>query len=250
MYKNILITGASKGIGEYLARNYAAKGVNLFLCARNHKDLESVKIECDKLNANTYIKSIDVTNKDALKEWINEILKDHQIDLVIANAGIGISSGPDGEVEEQCRTIFDVNLYGVLNTLLPIIPYFKDKKKGQIAIISSLAAFRGLPSCPSYSASKAAVKSYGEALRGELYEYNVGVTVVCPGYIRTAMTESNKFPMPFLMDVDKASNIIARRLEKNPSRIAFPFIMYFAVWFISIFPPSLTDILFRNLPKK
>jgi len=250
MYNNILITGASKGIGEYLARYYASKGVTLFLCARNMHDLEQVKIECDKLDATTYIKSIDVADKESLNKWINTILESHEIDLVIANAGIGISSGPEGEVEDQCRKIFDINLYGVLNTLLPIIPYFKERKHGQIAIISSLAAFRGLPSCPSYSASKAAVKAYGEAMRGELYEHNVGVTVICPGYIKTAMTDSNKFPMPFLMDVDKAAKIIAKRLERNPSRIAFPFIMYFSVWLISIFPPSITDILFRNLPKK
>lgn len=250
MYKNILITGASKGIGESLAKKYAAKDIKLFLCGRNLTDLESVKSECDKLEAETYIEIVDVTDKIKMHDWINSILENHEIDLVIANAGIGISSDDGGEIEEQCRAIFNTNLYGVLNTILPIIPHFKNRKKGQIAIISSLAAFRGLPSCPSYSASKAAVKAYGEALRGELYEYNVGVTVICPGYVKTAMTASNKFPMPFLMDTQKAANLIVRKLKKNPSRIAFPFIMYFVVWFVSTLSPTITDVLFRNLPKK
>lgn len=112
------------------------------------------------------------------------------------------------------------------------------RRRGQIPIMSSLASFRGLPGAPAYSASKAAARSYGEALRGTLHNYNVGVSVICPGFIRTPLTDVNRFRMPLLMEPDRAALLIRRGLARNRARIAFPLRLYALVWLLGVLPPS------------
>ena len=171
------------------------------------------------------------------------------LDLVIANAGIsGGTAG--GEGEEQVRSIFAVNLDGAMNTVLPVVPRMQARRRGQIALMSSLAAFRGLPGSPAYSASKAAVKTWGEALRGALKRDGIEVSVICPGFVRTPMTAVNPYTMPMLMDAAAAAGLIKRRLARNHGRIAFPWPMYALVWFLGALPPALTDPLFARLPEK
>ncbi len=126
----------------------------------------------------------------------------------------------------------------------------KARRAGQIGIMASLAGFRGLPSAPAYCASKAAVRIFGEGLRVEYAPHNVEVNVICPGYIRTPMTDANHFPMPFLMDAEPAARLIADRLRQNQARIAFPWPMGLAVWLLALLPPAWTDPLLGNLPKK
>ena len=254
MTKNILITGASSGIGKALALHYAKKGVNLFLCARNKERLEKTSKLCEEKGAKVASKILDVTNSQNCQKWIKEIRQD--LDLVIANAGIsaGTSGGP--EDFSQIKQIFSTNLDGVLNIIHPAIDKMKDRKsssengKGQIAIISSLAGFRGLPSSPSYSASKAAVRVYGEALRGNLEKFSIKVNVICPGYIKTPMTDVNKFPMPFIMTPEKCAKIIEKGLRKNKSRISFPFPLFFTVWLSALLSNKITDPIFAKLPGK
>ncbi|NQV83834.1 MAG: SDR family NAD(P)-dependent oxidoreductase [Rhodospirillales bacterium] len=247
---NILITGASSGIGEALARDYAGPGRFLALSGRNKKRLEAVAQACRAFGAEVEAKPVDVTKRGALADWIADIDARHPLDLVIANAGTSSGSGGRGENEDQARDIFTVNMAGVLNTVWPVIEPMRARRRGQIAIISSVAAFRGLPGAPAYAASKAAVKVYGEGLRGWLAADEVKVSVVCPGFVRTRMTENNVYPMPFLMDADKAARIIRRGLERNKARIAFPWPMYAAAWFLGTLPPGWTDWLFRKMPKK
>ncbi len=138
----------------------------------------------------------------------------------------------------------------MLNIIHPAIEKMKERKTGQIAIISSLAGFRGLPSSPAYSATKSAVRVYAESLRGNLASCGIKVNAICPGYIKTPMTAVNEFPMPFLMEVDKAAQIIKKGLEKNKSRIAFPFPLYFVVWFATLLSTKITDPIFAKLPAK
>lgn len=244
---NILITGANSGIGRALAIAYSAPNINLFLCARDAKRLEDIKQICQELKANVFTKSIDVKDESAMREFIDGIAK---LDLIIANAGISAGTSGGTESVKQIKEIFAVNIDGVLNTINPAIGKMKAQRAGQIAIISSLAGFRGLPSSPAYSASKAAVRVYGEALRGNLQEFGIKVNVVCPGYIKTPMTDVNKFYMPFIMPAARSAQIIKRGLEKNKSRIAFPFPLYFVVWLAALLPPCLTDGIFAKLPKK
>ncbi len=247
---NILISGANSGIGRALAIAYSAPNINLFLCARNLQKLQEVKEICRELKANVFIKSLDVKNEEESRAWIQKIEENYPLDLIIASAGI--SAGTSGGIEssQQIKEIFSTNIYGILNIINPAIEKMKQRKSGQIALLASLAGFRGLPSAPAYSASKAAVKVYGEALRGNLAEFGIKVNVVCPGYVKTPMTDVNDFPMPFLMPVEKAAKIIKNGIRKNKSRIAFPFPLYFVVWLAALLPTSLTDRIFAKLPKK
>jgi len=247
---NILITGASSGLGAALAVAYAAPGYTLLLTGRNKERLQQVAETCRTHGAVVIAEVLDVTNAAALAQWIKQCDHEHPIDLLIANAGISGGTFGGGETDEQTRTIFAVNVEGVLNTVLPTIPLMQARQKGHIVLISSLAGFRGLPSAPSYSASKAAVRLYGEGLRGSLAKDKIAVTVVTPGYIKTPMTAVNNFPMPLLMSAEKAARLIKCRLAKAPARIAFPWLFYALVHFIACLPPRLTDPLLARLPAK
>lgn len=246
----ILITGASSGIGEALAREYAEPGRFLALSGRSEERLKAVAGSCSSFGAEADAQTVDVADRDATAKWIKGIDADHPLDLVIANAGISAGTGGRGESESQARDIFAVNLAGVLNTVWPAIGPMRERGHGQIAIISSIAAFRGIPGTPAYSASKAAVKAYGEALRGWLKPDGIRVSVVCPGFVRTRMTDKNPYPMPFIMDAAKAARIIRRGLELNKARIAFPWPMYFMAWLLGTLPPGWTDNLLKYAPKK
>jgi len=131
-----------------------------------------------------------------------------------------------------------------------VIPRMIARKRGQIAIISSLAGHRGFPGAPAYSGSKAAVKVWGEALRGDLALHNVKVNVVLPGFIKSPMTDVNRFPMPFLMSAEKAAAIIQRGLAADRARIAFPFPTAFVAWAFGAISPLIADPILRMLPKK
>ncbi len=261
---NILITGATSGLGWALAEIYAQEGNILFLTGRNSKRLNQITQICQSKQAKIISKIIDIKDSEAVKNWVDQIGKEFGLDLVIANAGISAGTSSGSESENQIKEIFSTNIDGVLNTINPAItamlPLDLDscrgkiignrKYRGQIAIISSLAGFRGLPSSPAYSASKSCVRVYGEALRGSLAPLGIAVNVVCPGYIKTPMTAINDFPMPFLIDVKKAAQIIKKSLAKNKSRIAFPFPLYFIVWLATLISTKITDPIFAKLPKK
>ena len=212
--KSILITGASSGIGQALAESYAKDGVTLYLAGRNAGRLNIVVENCAKLGAHAIGKVINVEDKQAMMDWIGESHHLSSLDLVIANAGISAGSHDDADFSTT-RDIFMTNLVGVLNTIHPAIRLMRMQGAGQIAIISSFAGYRGLPSAPAYSASKAAVKAYGEGLRGQLAPGGIDVTVICPGFIRSRITDANKFPMPFFMEAPKAAIIIKKGLAKN-----------------------------------
>lgn len=247
---NILITGASSGIGAALARGYAKPGRYLALSGRDAARLHDVAAECRELGAEVEAEPIDVRDRDAMAAWIARIDADHRLDLAIANAGISGGAADGGESDEQARDIFAVNLAGVLNTISPAVSAMKLRRRGQIGIVSSIAGFRGLPSAPAYSASKAAVKVYGEALRGALHGDGIGVSVICPGFVASRMTDKNDYTMPLIMSAERAALIISGGLARNSARIAFPWPMYLAIWLMTALPPLMTDIAFRWLPKK
>jgi short-subunit dehydrogenase len=155
-----------------------------------------------------------------------------------------------GESAAQLRRITDVNVTGVINTVAPLLPRLVGRRRGQIALMSSLAGFRGFAGAPAYCASKAWVRVYGESLRTELATQGIGVSVICPGFVRSRMTAVNRFPMPFLMDGERAARIIQRGLAKDRARIAFPWPMASAVWLLATLPAALTDAVIRRLPRK
>ena len=156
-HKHILITGASSGIGEALAKAYAAPEVNLTLSGRDPERLEKVVKTCRDSGAEVHAVVIDVTDRTSMENWIKGADQEAPLDLVFANAGISGGTARNGEDEMQAREIFSVNLDGVLNTVWPAIHAMRPRKQGQLAILSSIAGFRGMPGAPAYSASKAAV---------------------------------------------------------------------------------------------
>ena len=250
--RSILITGASGGIGAALAESYAGSGVRLAMGGRDRARLEAVAEACRRRGATVEAALVDVTDRAAMADWIARADRAAPLDLVIANAGIsgGRGRGHGIESAEQTEAILAVNLGGVLNTVFPAIPLMRARRRGQIAIMGSLAGFRGYPGAPAYAVSKAAVRVWGEALRGALHHDGIAVSVICPGFVKTHLTASNRFPMPMLMQPDRAARIICRGLARRRARIAFPWPMYLAAWLMGVLPPAMTDPLTRRLPDK
>ena len=248
--RHILITGASSGIGEALAKAYAGIGIRLALTGRDRDRLEAVAAACRASGAEVVTAVLDVTDAAAVAAWIKGEDGAAPLDLVVANAGTSAGTGSGGENAEQARRIFAVNLDGVVNTVQAAIWLMEARRSGQLALMSSLASFRGFPGAPAYSASKAAVRVYGEALRGTLARRGIAVSVICPGFVKTRMTAGNKFPMPLLMEADRAAAIIRRGLARNKARIAFPRRLYAVALVLAALPPAVTDRWLVRLPEK
>lgn len=249
-FDSILITGASSGLGEAIAIAASGAGRHLWLTGRDDARLAAVAEACRAKGATVTAEVLNVLDAAAMADYVARADAVAPLDLVIANAGISGGTGSGGESEEQAREIFDVNLTGVLNTIHPVIARMKRRRHGQVAVMSSLAALRGFPGAPAYSASKAAVKVYAEALRGTLAADGIGVSAICPGFVKSRMTAVNDFPMPFLMEAEDAARIILNGLRRNQTVIAFPWPMYWMVSFLSILPPALTVRLLSRLPAK
>ncbi|HYI70739.1 MAG TPA: SDR family NAD(P)-dependent oxidoreductase [Skermanella sp.] len=248
--RTILITGASSGIGEALAEAYAGPGVTLVLTGRDRERLDAVAARCVERGAVVRAATVDVADRAAMADWLALVDRETPVDLCIANAGISGGTGRRGESEEQARRILAVNVDGVLNTIHPLIGPMRERGRGQLALVSSLAGLRGYPGAPAYCASKAAVKSYGESLRLDLRPAGIEVSVICPGFVKSRITDRNRFPMPFLMDANRAASIIRRGLERNRGRIAFPLPTYLMAWIVAMLPAALADALLAHTPAK
>jgi len=230
-FRSILITGASSGIGAALATTFAAAGVTLFLGGRDKERLAETGNRCSEKGAKVSTHAIDVTDCQGMEDWIAGADRETSLDLVVANAGLGGAeslAGKNGEDQNYIRQMIDVNIVGMLNTVAPLQQTFIDRQSGQFALVSSIAAYRGLPDSPGYCATKAAVKTYGEALRPLLMPHKVGVSVILPGYVESRMSDSLTIDKPFLMTSQRAATIIRKGLENNRAQIAFPWQMSFA----------------------
>jgi short-subunit dehydrogenase len=239
-----VITGASSGIGAALARVYGRRGWRLSLIARDAKRLEAVAAECRAGGNDVDIHQADVTNAAAIDVALKTCDLRQPVDLVIANAGIGGRAAlacDGGESGDVARQILTTNMLGVVNTVTPLLPLLVARRRGQIAIMSSLAALAGLPACPAYSASKAAARVYGAALRSLLAPSGVRVSVVCPGFIATPMTESLPGHLPFLWTADRAALHVARALARGRREVLFPWPLAAALRLAAMLPAGVSD---------
>lgn len=248
---SILITGASSGIGAALACACASEGTTLFLGGRDGLRLDEIAGTCRRRGARVATTQVDVVDEKAMSDWIANADGEVPLNLVIANAGISGGTARDGpESPEQASEIFAVNVDGVRNTVMPALTCMRRRGEGQVVLMSSLASFRGFAGAPAYCASKAAVRVYGEGLRAAHANDGIRVSVICPGFVRSRMTDGNVFPMPFLMDADRAAAIILRGLARNRARIAFPWPMYAAALLVQAMPSALAERISRSLPAK
>lgn len=249
-FKSILITGASSGIGQAVALEFAKPGVHLTITGRNAERLDQLETLLINKGADVTALALDVVDRAGMTQMANDAENSHPFDLVIANAGIASSSNDDTPAEELIRDIFAVNLAGVLNTVLPVATLMRARGAGHIAIVSSIAGLRGLPTAPAYSASKVAVKAWGEAVRPQLAADGVGMTIIIPGFVESRITDANTFPMPFIMPAEKAAKIIVNGLQHRKRTIAFPWQMVWLMRILTMLPGPLFDKLLSRGPKK
>lgn len=244
--RRVFITGASSGIGAALAKFYAAQGAQLGLVGRNQARLEALHIE----QGTCYV--LDVRDAAALQRAAEDFMARYGVpDLVIANAGV--SRGTLTESPEDIpafRAIMDINVVGMMQTFQPFIGAMKAEKQGQLVSIASVAGLRGLPGASAYSASKAAAISYLESLRVELIGTGIHVTTICPGYIRTPLTDVNTHTMPFLMEVDCAADKIARIIRHKKRFAIFPWQMSIVGRLMRLIPAPVWDWAMKRAPYK
>jgi len=220
MTKNIWIIGASSGIGKALAIKFSTEGWQVAAAARRENLLQ----ELNSNNSNIHSFPLDVIDEPRTKKVFQDILVKFQaIDICVFCAGI---HDPDAEKKlstEKIREIMETNFFGTLNCIMAVNSYFRERKSGHISWVSSVAAYRGLPAASGYCASKSALTSLAESLYFDFKRYNVKVSVISPGFVKTPMTDKNKFPMPMIKSPEYAAEKIFIGLtKKNVFEIHFP----------------------------
>lgn len=240
MNKVIFITGASQGIGWELAKQHAEQGDRVVAAARNYDALLKLK----ENSSNIEIIECDVRVYDEVKRSIEFTINQFgRLDIAYLNAAIsGRNSIHDFDID-SFKTLFETNVYGVVNGLSILVPLMKKQGGGVIAGVSSLADVRGFPVSGPYSSSKAALTTLLESVRLELKNTNIKVVTIKPGFVITPMTNKNDFFMPQLMNVEKAVKIIIKQMEQGKDRISFPRLLTTITYFIKIMPNSLFEFL-------
>ena len=245
-WQSAWVTGASSGIGRELALQLATKNIKVFASARRPDKLKILS----SLNDNIYPISMDVSQIRDVRKKTNFFLEDDNFpDLIILNAGVSKLFTID-KIEENYQEIvrsMDINYFGVINCLAVLLPSMIKRKRGHIAVMASVAGYRGLPNSLAYSPTKAALINLVEILRTELTPLGITVSVINPGFVDTDATRINKFRMPKMVSVEYAAEKILRDLKKLKYEVAFPFGFTFFVKFLRILPHSLYFFIIRRL---
>ncbi|MFA7349934.1 MAG: SDR family oxidoreductase [Methylotenera sp.] len=253
----VFITGASSGIGEALAHEYAKRhqheNTTIGLVARRSEHLQKLQKTLEtNYNIKCAIYPLDVRDSAALATAAADFIQQHGTpDVVIANAGV--SSGTLTAHKEDIaafQAVMDINVLGLVHTFQPFIDAMRRAGAGKLVGIASVAGIRGLPGAGAYSASKAAAIAYLESLRVEMLPHNIAVITIAPGYIRTPMTDINSYPMPFLMHADVAAAKFVDAIEHKRRFCVIPWQMGWVARLMRLIPPILWDLMAKNAPHK
>lgn len=246
--RHIVITGASSGLGAALAEAYAAPGVRLGLLGRNANRLDAVAACCEGRGATVDRGCVDVTDTPGLTAWLTGADDRQPVDLLIACAGItgGVPPGAAAEPAGTAQRLYAVNVLGAMATAEALLPRFRARRAGQVALMSSLAAFATIISAPTYSASKAALLRWGQGLRVRMAGDGVAVSVICPGFVDTPLSDSLVGPKPMMTSPQRAAARIRRGLARNRAVIAFPWIPYVGVRLLPFVPDAVAARLMRR----
>jgi NAD(P)-dependent dehydrogenase (short-subunit alcohol dehydrogenase family) len=247
--KSLFITGASDGLGRALALHYLEQGAVVGVIARRADLLQSLAA---KFAGQVYCYTLDVRNAEAMQAAARDFISHAGApDIVIANAGVSVGTLTENQQDIAIfQQVMDINVLGMVTTFQPFIDAQRQQRRGTLVGIASVAGFRGLPGAGAYSASKAAAISYLESLRVELRGSGLKVVTICPGYIKTPMTDINPYPMPFILEADEAAVRIARAIDCQTAFAVIPWQMGLIGKVLKLLPRWLFDKLFAHAPRK
>jgi len=242
--QHVVISGASSGLGSALAQAYSRAGNRLTLFGRDPERLAAVAEACRGQASAVVTVACDVTDSREMQARLAQADGERPVDILIANAGIGgreVLAPAYGESPQLARSILDINTLGVVNTVSPLLEAFAKRRRGHVVIISSVMAFQGLAEAPVYAASKAAVRTYGQGLRRLLAAHDIHVTVVCPGFIATPMSQSLPFEGPFMVSAEAAARRIVKGVARREREIVFPWQLKLLAGAAALLPHSIFD---------
>jgi short-subunit dehydrogenase len=218
-----IITGASSGIGWAVARLLASKKCKVGLIARRQEKLEELAGLIRQEGGTAAVAVADVSNRQQTLAAIEAIRNQlGPVDLLFANSGVGRPTPLEPLEMDKVENMIRVNIFGVIYAIEGVLPEMLQRGKGHLAAVSSLASYKGFPGESGYCASKAFINVYMEGLRIQLRNRGIAVTTICPGFVKTAMTDVNEFPMPWLMSAEKAARKIVRALARRRKVYNFP----------------------------
>lgn len=251
----VVITGASGAIGSALADVYAAPGMCMALQGRDNQRLEATAGRCRAKGADVFVCEMDVRDALALRDWLEAFDTQHPVDLLMADAGIAnvLDDLCHWETPTATEEVINTNLFGTLNTVMPIAERMRMRGRGHIAIVSSLAAVRGMAISPAYCASKSALHAWGQAIRPLLGAMGISLTMIYPGFVKSNMSDAFPASKPFLMDAAKAATHMRRGLDARKATIAFPVILWLGLKLLNTLPDPWADAVMSLLdlsPKK
>jgi short-subunit dehydrogenase len=237
----IVITGATSGIGRQLAMDYLAEGHEVWALGRNEQALDELRSQGVSTG------QVDLTDRDATLAWFS---KQESVDLAILNAGtceyIDLPDFDSALVQRVMRA----NVESVAISIEAVLPLLRNSGQGHLAVVGSSAAYLPLPRAEAYGAAKAAIAYMVQTLRIDLHQEKIAVSLICPGFVKTPLTDLNDFPMPFRLSVQKASDYIRKGLLKKRAEIHFPKRFTFILKLLSFLPGSVWTIIGRKMVKK
>ena len=252
MKKIIFVTGASSGIGKALSVKFANSGWKVLASARRLDLLKKLDKESNSLNSIIPIK-MDITNKKTVSSQVNKTIKKYGIpDIVLLNAGTNNPNSKNIFSIEETEQIFKINFFGTLNCLHALLPFLKKKINSQVIFMSSVAGYRGLPYAAAYCSSKSAITTFAESIYNQCKNLGIAIRVINPGFVKTPLTDKNKFKMPMIIPVEKAADIIYKKIIFSKKfEINCPWLFCFIMKILKILPNSLylslTQLLIKRL---